>query len=169
MVHTVNIGKYDGDYYMTDGENTYLYTPATDFRSAVANVKLLEEDGVYRLVIKDPSGLSRFAYKASEDTVVEVRLIPSATTPSASIDVTSLSPVMLVQIEVGSGKTASSGIPVWVWIVIAVVVLVMVLLVALFLLNRSNEKRNSALEERQRMSQHSAHTSSGITGFDDEE
>ena len=76
---------------------------------------------------------------------------------------------MLVQIEVGSGKTASAGIPVWVWIVIAVVVLVMVLLVALFLLNRSNEKRNSALEERQRMPQHSAHTSSGITGFDDEE
>ncbi|MBR3935375.1 MAG: hypothetical protein IKJ57_02360, partial [Oscillospiraceae bacterium] len=88
--------------------------------------------------------------------------------PSAYIDVTSLSPVMLVQIEVGSGKSYA-GIPVWVWIVIAVVVIVMIALVALFLLNRSNERKREALNERQSMAQRTYHTSSGITGFDDEE
>ncbi len=167
MVHTVNIGKYDGDYYMTDGENTYLYTPETDFRSAVANVKLVEEDDVYRLVIKDVSGLSSFAYKASEDTVVEVNLVPSRDAESASIDVDSLSPLLLVQIEVGEGKS-TGGIPLWVWIVIAAVVLVIGVLVALFLINRSNEqKRTSYASERRSSSAQS--TSSGITGFDDEE
>lgn len=168
MAHTMNIGKYEGDYYMTDGENTYLYTPETDFRSAVANVKLVEEEGVYRLVIVDPSGLSSFAYKANDNTIVEVKLLSSASAATASIDVTSLSPVLLVQIEVGDGK-ASGGIPVWIWIVIAVVVIVMAALVGLFLLNRSNEKKRAALNERQSMAQRTYHTSSGITGFDDEE
>ena len=168
MVHTLNVGKYEGDYYMTDGENTYLYTPETDFRSAVANVKLIDEEGVYRLVIVDPTGLSSFAYKADDNTIVEVKLLSSASAPTASIDVTSLSPVLLVQIEVGEGK-ASGGIPVWVWIVIAVVVVVMAALVGLFLLNRSNERRLDALSERQNMAQRNYRTSSGITGFDDEE
>ena len=101
--------KYEGDYYMTDGENTYLYTPETDFRSAVANIKLVDEDGVYRLVIKDPSGLSSFAYKATDDTVVEIKLISGPSAETASIDVTSLSPILLVQVEVGSGSTAAAG------------------------------------------------------------
>ena len=164
MVHTVNIGKFDGDYYMTDGENTYLYTPETDFKSAVANVELVEEDGVYRLVIKDVTGLSSFAYKASESTVVEVKLVSSRDAESASIDVASLSPVLLVQIEVGSAK-ASAGIPVWVWIVIAAVVLVVAILVVLFLINRNNQKDSRVSERRVSVQ----HTSSGITGFDDEE
>lgn len=167
MVHTVNIGKYDGDYYMTDGENTYLYTPETDFKSAVANVKLVEEDDVYRLVIKDVSGLSSFAYKASENTIVEVNLVPSRDAENASIEVSSLSPILLVQIEVGEGK-ASAGIPVWVWIVIAAVVLIVAVLVVLFLVNRSNEQKRYS-ERTERRSSHSHNTSSGITGFDDEE
>lgn len=75
---------------------------------------------------------------------------------------------MLVQIEVGDGKS-SGGISVWVWIIIAVVVLVMAALVALFLLNRSNEKKRAALDERQSAAQRTRHTSSGITGFDDDE
>lgn len=167
MVHTVNIGKYDGDYYMTDGENTYLYTPETDFKSAVANIKLVEEDDVYRLVIKDASGLSSFAYKASENTVVEVNLVPGRDAENASIEVSSLSPILLVQIEVGEGK-ASAGIPVWVWIVIAAVVLIVAVLVVLFLVNRSNEQKRYS-EHAERRSSPSYNTSSGITGFDDEE
>ena len=168
LVHTTDIMKYDGEYYMTDGENTYLYNAETDFKTAVANVKLLDEEGVNRLVIKDPSGLSAFAYQASEDVIVEVKLIPSAAAESASIEVSDLSPVLLVQLEVGEGK-ASGGIPVWVWIVVAVLVIVVGALVALFLINRSNEQKRSALRERQRAAQNSEFTSSGITGFDDEE
>ena len=127
-------------------------------------VELVEEDGVYRLVIKDVTGLSSFAYKASESTVVEVKLVSSRDAESASIDVASLSPVLLVQIEVGSAK-ASAGIPVWVWIVIAAVVLVVAILVVLFLINRNNQKDSRVSERRVSVQ----HTSSGITGFDDEE
>lgn len=170
LVHTVNIGKYEGDYYITDGENTYLYTPSTDFRSAVANVKLLEEEGANRLVITDVTGLSSFAYQADANTIVEVTLIPNASAASASIEVSSLSPILLVQIEVGSGSSAAGGIPVWVWIVIAVLVVIVVLLVVLYLINRSNEqKRAKALRERQRTASAKSTGSSGITGFDDDD
>ena len=165
MVHTVNIGKFDGDYYMTDGENTYLYTPETDFKSAVANVGLVEEDGVYRLVIKDVTGLSSFAYKASDNTIVEVKLIPSRDAESASIGVASLSPILLVQIEVGGAK-ASGGIPVWVWIVIAAVVLIMAILVVLFMVNKNSQNKESRSYERRSAGES---FSSGITGFDDDD
>ena len=163
MVHTVEAEKFEGEYYMTDGELVYLYDPETDFKTAVDNVKLVEEDGVYRLVIKDPSGLSAFAYQASEKVIVEVKLVPSASAETASIDVTSLSPVLLVQIEVGEGKTSGGGIPLWVWIVIGAVVIVMAVLVALFLINRKNEAKTSSRSER------TSSGYSGITGFDDEE
>ena len=169
LVHTTEALGYTEEYYMTDGENVYLYDPETDFKNAVSNVKLVEEDGVNRLVIRDPSGLSAFAYQATADVIVEVKLIPSASAESASIDVFDLSPVLLVQLEVGEGKTSGGGIPLWVWIIVGVVVLVMVALVALFLINRSNEKKRAgALRERQNMAQNSEY-SSGITGFDDEE
>ena len=167
LVHTTEALGYTEEYYMTDGENVYLYDPETDFKNAVSNVKLVEEDGVNRLVIRDPSGLSAFAYQATADVIVEVKLIPSASAESASIDVFDLSPVLLVQLEVGEGKTSGGGIPLWVWIIVGVVVLVMVALVALFLINRSNEKKRAgALRERQNMAQNSEY-SSGITGFDD--
>ena len=170
LVHTTEAAGYAGEYYMTDGENVFLYEPETDFKTAVTNVKLVNEDGVNRIVIKDTSGLSAFAYKATEDVIVEVKLIPSASAESASIDVFDLSPVLLVQIEVGDGKTSGGGIPLWVWIVVGVLVLVVVALVALFLINRSNEqKRTKALHERQRAAHNSEFGSSGITGFDDEE
>lgn len=166
MVHSIDIAKFDGEYYMTDGENTYLYNSETDFKNAVANVKLLEEDGVNRLVIKDISGLQSFAYQAAENLIVEVKLVASRDAVSSSIDVTSLSPVMLVQIQVGEAK-ASGGIPVWVWIVIAVIVVLMGILVALYLINRNNERRATALHEGYGV--RSGRSSSVITGFDDEE
>lgn len=166
MVHTVDIAKFEGEYYMTDGENTYLYNAGTGHKTAVANILLRDEDGVSRLVIKDVAGLSSFAYQADANTVVEVNLVPAETASSASIDVTSLSPILLVQIEVGGAK-ASGGIPVWVWIIIAVIVLLFAVLVALYLINKNNEKRSAALRERQ--SVRSVRSSSVITGFDDEE
>lgn len=165
MVHTISVSEYTGEYYMTDGENVYLYNPETDFKSAVANVKLIKEDGVYRLVIKDTTGLSTFAYKATDGVIVEVSLVSSASAASASIDVNSLSPVLLVQLEVGSGKSA--GIPVWVWIIIVAVVLIVAALVALYLINRNNVgKASHSSEKHHNFSQSS---SAVITGFDDEE
>jgi hypothetical protein len=146
---------------MTDGELVFLYNPETDFKTAVDNVKLVEEDGIYRLVIKDPSGLSAFAYQASESTVVEIKLVPNPSAESASIDVTSLSPVLLAHIEVGEGKSSGAGIPVWIWIVIAAIVLLVGVLVALFLISRRNG--NSSSSEK-----HSSDSYSGITGFDEE-
>ena len=164
MAHTTELAGYTGEYYMTDGELVFLYNPETNFKTAVNNVKLVEEDGVYRLVIKDPTGLSAFAYQASENTVVEIKLVPNPSAESASIDVTSLSPVLLVHLEVGDGKAAAGGIPVWVWIIVGVLVLLIGALVALFLINRKNENKVSSHEN------HSASGSySGITGFDDEE
>ena len=164
MAHTTELAGYSGEYYMTDGELVYLYNPETDFKTAVDNVKLVEEDGIYRLVIKDPSGLSAFAYQASESTIVEIQLVPNPSAESASIDVTSLSPVLLVHLEVGEGKTAAGGIPVWVWIIIGVIVILIGALVALFLISRKNENRDSSVERHS-----SSGSYSGITGFDDEE
>ena len=99
----------------------------------------------------------------SESTVVEIKLIPSASAESASIDVSSLSPVLLVHLEVGDGKTAAGGIPVWIWIIVGVLVILIGALVALFLINRKNENKVSSGEK------HSSGSYSGITGFDDEE
>ena len=165
MVHVSNIGDYEGEYYMTDGENTYLYTPETDFRSAVSNVTLKEKDGVNRLIIKDASGLYNFAYQATANVIVEVNLLNAASAASASIDVTGLSPVLLVQLEVGDGSSSSGfAIPFWVWIVVGVVVLLVVVLVVLYLINRKNEERR--YEEMRRRNAHSS--SSSITGFDDD-
>ena len=165
MVHVTNISDYDGDYYMTDGENTYLYTPETDFKAAVSNVALVEEDGVNRLVIRSVSGLSSFAYQAAANVIVEVKLLPSASDSTGSIDVTSLSPVLLVQLEVGEGSGSGFAIPFWVWIIVGVVVLLVIVLVVLYLINRNNERKR--FEETRR---HSAYSSSStITGFDDEE
>lgn len=163
MVHTTDIEKFDGEYYMTDGENTYLYNQETDFKTAVDNIKLVEEDGVYRLVIKDPSGLSAFAYQASENVIVEAKLVPSASNESASIDVTSLSPVLLVHLEVGEGKSTGGGVPFWIWIIVGVLVILIGALVALFLINRKNEAKTSSYSEKPSSGY------SGITGFDDEE
>ena len=165
MAHTTELASYSGEYYITDGELVYLYNPETDLRTAVNNVALVEEDGIYRLVIKDPSGLSSFAYKASESTVVEIKLVSGPSAETASIDVTSLSPVLLVHLEVGEGKTAAGGIPVWVWIIIGVIVILLGVLVALFLISRKNETKASS-GERHSVSSGSY---SGITGFDDEE
>lgn len=165
MAHVTSIDDYDGEYYMTDGENTYLYNPETDFKTAVANVALVEEDGVYRLAIRDVTGLSSFAYQAANNVIVEVKLLPSASASSASIDVASLSPVLLVQLEVGESSGSGFAIPFWVWIIVGVVVLLVIVLVALYLINRSNEQKR--FEETRR---HSAYSSnSTITGFDDEE
>ena len=165
MAHTTELAGYSGEYYMTDGELVYLYNPETDFKTAVDNVALVEEDGVYRLVIKDPSGLSAFAYKASESTVVEIKLVPNPSAESASIDVTSLSPVLLIHLEVGEGKAAAAGVPFWIWIIVGVLVILIAALVVLFIINRKNEKNVSSAEK------HSASSGSysGITGFDDEE
>lgn len=166
MVHVTNIGDYDGDYYMTDGENTYLYTPETDFKTAVANVALVEEDGVYRIAIRDITGLSSFAYQAANNVIVEVNLLPSASASSASIDVASLSPVLLVQLEVGEGSGSGFAIPFWVWIIIGVIVLLVIVLIVLYLINRQNEQKR--YEESRRRPAYSS-TTSTITGFDDEE
>lgn len=165
MAHTTELAGYSGEYYMTDGELVYLYDPETDFKTAVDNVALVEEDGVYRLVIKDPSGLSAFAYKASESTVVEIKLVPNPSAESASIDVTSLSPVLLIHLEVGEGKAAAAGVPFWIWIIVGVLVILIAALVVLFIINRKNENNVSSAEK------HSASSGSysGITGFDDEE
>ena len=165
MAHTTELAGYSGEYYMTDGELVYLYNPETDFKTAVDNVALVEEDGVYRLVIKDPSGLSAFAYKASESTVVEIKLVPNPSAESASIDVTSLSPVLLIHLEVGEGKAAAAGVPFWIWIIVGVLVILIAALVVLFIINRKNENNVSSAEK------HSASSGSysGITGFDDEE
>lgn len=168
MVHTTSINGYTGEYYMTDGENVYLYNPETAFKNAVANIALVAEEGYNRLVIRDISGLGRFAYQADANTIVEVALISNSSAASASIDVSSLSPVLLVQIEVGEGKAAASGIPFWVWIIIAVIVLLLVALVVLYLINRKNEEKRSAAR-RERESSRKSSYSSGITGFDDEE
>ncbi len=168
LVHVIDAEKYTGSsYYMTDGKKAYLYSTSTGIKSEVGNITFDEKDGVYRPVISDIDNLSEFAYLAKDGTIVEVVLIPDANVSSVSMNVSSFSPMMLVHLEIGE---ASSGtlIPVWAWIVIGVLVLLIVVFVALFLYNRSNQKKNSSESRSTSSRSSSGKASSGITGLDDD-
>ncbi len=167
MVHTVSLADYYGEYYILEDGKTYLYNAENDFKTEITNVILVEEDGVNRPVIADPASSANFAYKADENVIVEVQLVSSVNASVASIDVTSLSPILLVQLEVGDGSSSGAGIPFWVWIIIGVLVILIGGAVALFIIGRNSTQKSGALRERQQAASKSV--SSGITGFDDDE
>ena len=167
LVHVISEEDYSGrSYYMADGKKAYLYDVESGSKSEVGNMTFAENNGVYRPVLSDINGLSEFAYLAKDGIVVEVALMPDANASSVSIDVTSFSPILLVQLEIGEASSGI-GVPVWAWIVIGALVLLIVAFVALFLYNRSNQNKASS-QRKSAAHSSSGRSSSGITGLDDD-
>lgn len=173
IVHVTELSKFGGtSYYMTDGKNAYLYDIASGTKSEVSNISFDTKDGVSRPVIGDVNSLSSFAYLAADGIIVEVKLIPDANATEASLDVTGLSPIMLVNLEVGKASAAGTSLPIWLWIVIGAVVVVVIALVVFYFISRGNENKRQA-KRQERLENYSAKAGSkregpsSVTGFDD--
>lgn len=170
LVHVISANEFTGSsYYMSEDGKAYLYNVETGSKTEVNNISFAQHDGVYRPVIADVNSLSTFAYMAKEGTVVEVKLMPDINSTEVSMDVASLSPVMLVQLEMGKAAAASSGMPTWALILIIVlaviIVAAVVMIVVLKAKGNDGSKPKSVNAERRVVH----HSSSKVTGFDDDD
>lgn len=170
LVHVISADKFTGSsYYMSEDGKAYLYNLETGSKTEVNNISFAQHDGVYRPVIADVNSLSTFAYMAKEGTVVEVKLMPDINSTEVSMNVASLSPVMLVQLEMGKAAAASSGMPTWALILIIVlaviIVAAVVVIVVLKAKGNGGSKPKSVNAERRVVH----HSSSKVTGFDDDD
>lgn len=170
LVHVISANEFTGSsYYMSEDGKAYLYNVETGSKTEVNNISFAEHDGVYRPVIADVNSLSTFAYMAKEGTVVEVKLMPDINSTEVSMNVASLSPVMLVQLEMGKAAAASSGMPTWALILIIVlaviIVAAVVMIVVLKAKGNGGSKPKSVNAERRVVH----HSSSKVTGFDDDD
>ena len=153
---------------MSENGKAYLYNVETESKSEVNNISFAQHDGIYRPVIADVNSLSTFAYLAKEGTIVEVKLMPDINATEVSMNVASLSPVMLVQLEMGKAAAASSGIPVWALILIILLAVVIIAILVLFIIFRmkgSGGKPKTGTVERRVV--HRQNTK--VTGFDDDD
>ena len=165
LVHVISADKFTGaSYYMSEDGKAYLYNLETGSKTEVNNISFAQHDGVYRPVIADVNSLSTFAYMAKEGTVVEVKLMPDINSTEVSMNVASLSPVMLVQLEMGKAAAASSGMPTWALILIIVlaviIVAAVVMIVVLKAKGNGGSKPKSVNAERRVV-----HHSSSIFNF----
>ena len=170
LVHVISANEFTGSsYYMSEDGKAYLYNLETGSKTEVNNISFAQHDGVYRPVIADVNSLSTFAYMAKEGTVVEVKLMPDINSTEVYMDVASLSPVMLVQLEMGKAAAASSGMPTWALILIIVlaviIVAAVVVIVVLKAKGNGGSKPKSVNAERRVVH----HSSSKVTGFDDDD
>ena len=170
LVHVISANEFTGSsYYMSEDGKAYLYNLETGSKTEVNNISFAQHDGVYRPVIADVNSLSTFAYMAKEGTIVEVKLMPDINSTEVSMDVASLSPVMLVQLEMGKAAAASSGMPTWALILIIVlaviIVAAVVMIVVLKAKGNGGSKPKSVNAERRVVH----HSSSKVTGFDDDD
>lgn len=170
LVHVISANEFTGSsYYMSEDGKAYLYNLETGSKTEVNNISFAQHDGVYRPVIADVNSLSTFAYMAKEGTVVEVKLMPDINSTEVSMDVASLSPVMLVQLEMGKAAAVSSGMPTWALILIIVlaviIVAAVVVIVVLKAKGNGGSKPKSVNAERRVVH----HSSSKVTGFDDDD
>lgn len=170
LVHVISANEFAGSsYYMSEDGKAYLYNLETGSKTEVNNISFAQHDGVYRPVIADVNSLSTFAYMAKEGTVVEVKLMPDINSTEVSMNVASLSPVMLVQLEMGKAAAASSGMPTWALILIIVlaviIVAAVVVIVVLKAKGNGGSKPKSVNAERRVVH----HSSSKVTGFDDDD
>ena len=83
---------------------------------------------------------------------------------SVSMDVTSLSPFMLVHLEKGEASAKSGGFPIWIIIVIVVIVLLAAAAVAVFFFMKSKGKFGKKTEDAAADSGEDGGTN--ITGLD---
>ena len=170
LVHVISASEFTGSsYYMSEDGKAYLYNLETGSKTEVNNISFAQHDGVYRPVIADVNSLSTFAYMAKEGTVVEVKLMPDINSTEVSMDVASLSPVMLVQLEMGKAAAASSGMPTWALILIIVLAVIIVAAVVMIVVLKAKGNGGSKPKPVNAERRVVHHSSSKVTGFDDDD
>ncbi len=170
LVHVISASEFTGSsYYMSEDGKAYLYNLETGSKTEVNNISFAQHDGVYRPVIADVNSLSTFAYMAKEGTVVEVKLMPDINSTEVSMDVASLSPVMLVQLEMGKAAAASSGMPTWALILIIVLAVIIVAAVVVIVVLKAKGNGGSKPKPVNAERRVVHHSSSKVTGFDDDD
>lgn len=170
LVHVISANEFTGSsYYMSEDGKAYLYNVETGSKTEVNNISFAQHDGVYRPVIADVNSLSTFAYMAKEGTVVEVKLMPDINSTEVSMNVASLSPVMLVQLEMGKAAAASSGMPTWALILIIVLAVIIVAAVVVIVVLKAKGNGGSKPKPVNAERRVVHHSSSKVTGFDDDD
>lgn len=170
LVHVISANEFAGSsYYMSEDGKAYLYNLETGSKTEVNNISFAQHDGVYRPVIADVNSLSTFAYMAKEGTVVEVKLMPDINSTEVSMDVASLSPVMLVQLEMGKAAAASSGMPTWALILIIVLAVIIVAAVVMIVVLKAKGNGGSKPKPVNAERRVVHHSTSKVTGFDDDD
>lgn len=170
LVHVISANEFTGSsYYMSEDGKAYLYNLETGSKTEVNNISFAQHDGVYRPVIADVNSLSTFAYMAKEGTVVEVKLMPDINSTEVFMDVASLSPVMLVQLEMGKAAAASSGMPTWALILIIVLAVIIVAAVVVIVVLKAKGNGGSKPKPVNAERRVVHHSSSKVTGFDDDD
>ena len=170
LVHVISANEFTGSsYYMSEDGKAYLYNLETGSKTEVNNISFAQHDGVYRPVIADVNSLSTFAYMAKEGPVVEVKLMPDINSTEVSMDVASLSPVMLVQLEMGKAAAASSGMPTWALILIIVLAVIIVAAVVVIVVLKAKGNGGSKPKPVNAERRVVHHSSSKVTGFDDDD
>ena len=170
LVHVISANEFAGSsYYMSEDGKAYLYNLETGSKTEVNNISFAQHDGVYRPVIADVNSLSTFAYMAKEGTVVEVKLMPDINSTEVSMNVASLSPVMLVQLEMGKAAAASSGMPTWALILIIVLAVIIVAAVVVIVVLKAKGNGGSKPKPVNAERRVVHHSSSKVTGFDDDD
>lgn len=170
LVHVISANEFAGSsYYMSEDGKAYLYNLETGSKTEVNNISFAQHDGVYRPVIADVNSLSTFAYMAKEGTVVEVKLMPDINSTEVSMNVASLSPVMLVQLEMGKAAAASSGMPTWALILIIVLAVIVVAAVVVIVVLKAKGNGGSKPKPVNAERRVVHHSSSKVTGFDDDD
>ncbi len=170
LVHVISANEFTGSsYYMSEDGKAYLYNLETGSKTEVNNISFAQHDGVYRPVIADVNSLSTFAYMAKEGIVVEVKLMPDINSTEVSMDVASLSPVMLVQLEMGKAAAASSGMPTWALILIIVLAVIIVAAVVVIVVLKAKGNGGSKPKPVNAERRVVHHSSSKVTGFDDDD
>ncbi len=130
MAHVTPLDAFEGDgyYKLTDGK-TVWYDLADGGTEDSESVSLVESRGICRAVIADPSAApARFAYLSDDATVVEVALGQSADAAAFEIGFTSLSPFLLLWVELRQGPASPL-----LWIAAGVGILLVALGLAFFL------------------------------------
>lgn len=170
LVHVISVNEFAGSsYYMSEDGKAYLYNLETGSKTEVNNISFAQHDGVYRPVIADVNSLSTFAYMAKEGTIVEVKLMPDINSTEVSMNVASLSPVMLVQLEMGKAAAASSGMPTWALILIIVLAVIIVAAVVVIVVLKAKGNGGSKPKPVNAERRVVHHSSSKVTGFDDDD
>jgi len=87
-----------------------------------------------------------FAYLSEAGTIVEVQLVSNANAETFDMDFTSLSPFLIVWLEIN--ESAGGGLPLWVWIAIGGVLVFAILVVVLLVVRGRNAKEEQKAAER---------------------